>query len=72
MLDGEQAFSKVDDAEATIFWGAYLGTPHEITISGKLSEKSDEILERRRQARAEMGWIMDIYLLRMGAEFDEP
>jgi precorrin-6A synthase len=72
MLDGEQAFSKVDDAEATIFWGAYLGTPHEITISGKLSEKSDEILERRRQARAEMGWIMDIYLLRKGADFDEP
>ena len=72
MLDGEQAFSKVDDADATIFWGAYLGTPDEITISGKLSEKSDEILERRRQARVEMGWIMDIYLLRKGADFDEP
>ena len=72
MLDGEQAFSKVDDADATIYWGAYLGTPDEITISGPLAEKSDEILERRQQAREAMGWIMDIYLLRKGADFDEP
>lgn len=72
MLDGEQAFSKIEDPEATIYWGAYLGTPDEMTISGKLSEKSDEILERRRAARSEMGWIMDIYLLRKGADFDEP
>jgi len=72
MLDGEQAFSKVDAAHATIYWGAYLGTPDEITISGPLAEKSEEILERRRQAREAMGWIMDIYLLRKGADFDEP
>lgn len=71
MLDGEQAFSRIDDPEAMIYWGAYLGTPNEITISGSLSEKSDEIVERRRRARAEMGWIMDIYLLRKGADFDE-
>ena len=71
MLDGEQAFSKIDDPGAMIYWGAYLGTSDEITISGKLSEKSEEILERRRRARAEMGWIMDIYLLRKGADFDE-
>ena len=71
MLDGEQAFSKVDDAETMIYWGAYLGRPEEMTIAGKLSEKSGEILERRRQARAEMGWIMDIYLLRKGMDFDE-
>lgn len=72
MLDGEQAFSAIDDPEAMIYWGAYLGTPDEITISGRLSEKSAEILERRRQAREAMGWIMDIYLLRKGADFDEP
>lgn len=71
MLDGEQAFSKVEDPDAMIYWGAYLGTPDEITIAGRLSEKSTEILERRRRAREEMGWIMDIYLLRKGADFDE-
>jgi precorrin-6A synthase len=72
MLDGEQAFSKVDDSDATIYWGAYLGTPDEITIAGPLAEKSAEILEARRAARESMGWIMDIYLLRKGADFDEP
>lgn len=72
MLDGEQAFSKVDASDATIYWGAYLGTPDEITISGPLAEKSAEILEARRAARESMGWIMDIYLLRKGADFDEP
>ncbi|MCB1448180.1 MAG: precorrin-6A synthase (deacetylating) [Rhizobiaceae bacterium] len=72
MLDGEQAFSGIDDKDATIYWGAYLGTPDEITISGPLSEISEEILERRRAARESMGWIMDIYLLRKGADFDEP
>jgi precorrin-6A synthase len=72
MPDGEQAFSRIEDPDATIYWGAYLGTSDEIAIAGKLSEKSGEILERRRRARAEMGWIMDIYLLRKGADFDEP
>jgi precorrin-6A synthase len=71
MLDGEQAFSRIDDPDAMIYWGAYLGTPDEITISGRLGDKSSEILDRRQQARAEMGWIMDIYLLRKGADFDE-
>jgi precorrin-6A synthase len=71
MLDGRQAFSDIDDPDAMIYWGAYLGTPDEITISGKLAEKSAEIVERRAKAREEMGWIMDIYLLRKGADFDE-
>lgn len=71
MLDGQQAFSQIDDPEAMIYWGAYLGTPDEITISGRLSEKSEEIAETRAQARKRMGWIMDIYLLRKGADFDE-
>ena len=72
MLDGEQAFSKVDDPDAMIYWGAYLGTPDEITVAGRLADKAGEILERRRRAREAMGWIMDIYLLRKGADFDEP
>jgi precorrin-6A synthase len=71
MLDGIQAFSKIDDPDAMIYWGAYLGTNKEIAISGKLKEKSAEILETRAKARAENGWIMDIYLLRKGADFDE-
>jgi precorrin-6A synthase len=71
MLDGEQAFSAIDDPDAMIYWGAYLGTPDEVTIAGPLREKSAEILVRRAAERARMGWIMDIYLLRKGADFDE-
>jgi precorrin-6A synthase len=71
MLDGQQAFKDIDDPDAEIFWGAYLGTGHEIVISGKLSDKKDEILRARAEAREKNGWIMDIYLLRKGTDFDD-
>lgn len=71
MLDGEQAFQHIEDPEAEIYWGAYLGTPHEIVISGRLAEVKDEILKTRAAVRERMGWIMDIYLLRKGADFDD-
>lgn len=71
MLDGEQAFMKIDDPEARIYWGAYLGTAQEIIISGRLAEVRDDILKTRAAARAQHGWIMDIYLLQKGADFDE-
>ncbi|MEF0941541.1 precorrin-6A synthase (deacetylating) [Rhizobium sp. BR 362] len=71
MLDGEQAFSKIDDPDAYIYWGAYLGTEDEITIAGRLADVSDRIVETRAEARARHGWIMDIYLLRKGSDFDD-
>ena len=64
MLDGVQAFNTVQDPEAEIWWGAYLGTPHEILLSGRLAEVADTITETRRKARADHGWIMDTYLIR--------
>ncbi|MDP9631426.1 UNVERIFIED_ORG: precorrin-6A synthase [Ensifer adhaerens] len=71
MLDGEQAFQRIDDPDAEIYWGAYLGTPDEIVISGCLADVKDEILATRARERQRMGWIMDIYLLRKGADFEE-
>ncbi|EPE94988.1 precorrin-6A synthase (deacetylating) [Rhizobium grahamii] len=71
MLDGELAFSKIDDSEAEIFWGAYLGTPDEITHAGRLSDVASDIVRSRAEARARHGWIMDIYLLRKGHDFDD-
>ncbi|WP_331372301.1 precorrin-6A synthase (deacetylating) [Sinorhizobium chiapasense] len=71
MLDGEQAFEKIDDPDAIIYWGAYLGTPDEIVISGRLADVKEEILKVRAEARQRIGWIMDIYLLRKGADFDD-
>ena len=64
MLDGEQTFQQVADEDLDIYWGAYLGTPDEILISGRLAEVVDEITQVRRQARERHGWIMDTYLLR--------
>jgi len=63
MLDGTCAFTTVTEP-VDIYWGAYLGTPHELLISGALHEVSDAIQRTRAEARAAHGWIMDIYLLR--------
>ncbi|EJT06100.1 precorrin-6A synthase (deacetylating) [Rhizobium sp. CCGE 510] len=71
MLDGEQAFAKIDDPDAEIFWGAYLGTKDEIVRSGRLGDIAADILALRAEARQRHGWIMDIYLLRKGQDFEE-
>ncbi|KJZ63895.1 precorrin-6A synthase (deacetylating) [Pseudomonas fluorescens] len=64
MLDAEDSYHRVADQETEIYWGAYLGTPDEILISGKLKDVADEIERVRKVARLENGWIMDTYLLR--------
>jgi precorrin-6A synthase len=64
LLDGAQTFANLTEADLDIFWGAYLGTEHEILLSGKLADVKDEIDAVRKQARQQHGWIMDTYLLR--------
>jgi precorrin-6A synthase len=64
MLDAQTAFTEHLDQDATIYWGAYLGTPDEILISGPLREVAGEIEKVRAEARDRKGWIMDTYLLR--------
>ncbi|SEP11284.1 precorrin-6A synthase (deacetylating) [Pseudomonas sp. ok266] len=64
MLDAEDSYQRVADRQTRIYWGAYLGTPDEILISGRLADVADEIERVRKAARAEHGWIMDTYLLR--------
>ncbi|VVM90857.1 hypothetical protein PS862_03193 [Pseudomonas fluorescens] len=64
MLDAEDSYHQVADQETQIYWGAYLGTPDEMLISGKLEEVADEIERVRKAARLANGWIMDTYLLR--------
>jgi len=63
MLDGQTAFAGID-ADLDIFWGAYLGTPDELLIAGRLADVAEQIVETRRLARERHGWIMDSYLLR--------
>jgi precorrin-6A synthase len=71
MLDGKCAFNTLDDKDLLIHWGAYLGTPDEILISGRLGDVGDEIAKTREEARRKKGWIMDTYLLRKPGEPEE-
>jgi len=63
MLDGECSF-RACPPRTRIWWGAYLGTPDELLVSGTVGEVGEEIAEMRAEARARHGWIMDTYLLR--------
>jgi len=68
MLDGRHAYASLPDDGVEIFWGAYVGTPDEILISGPLLEAAPKIAEAHKAARAKHGWIMDSYLLRKRAK----
>lgn len=67
MLDGQCAFTHIDDPGLVIYWGAYLGTQDEVLIAGPLQAVKAQILQVREEARARKGWIMDTYLLRREA-----
>ncbi len=66
MLDADCSFRQLadDEGEFDIYWGAYVGTEHELLVAGELSAVTDEIERIRSEARAMNGWIMDSYLLR--------
>jgi precorrin-6A synthase len=63
MLDGDCAFTTCPP-HTRIWWGAYLGTAHELLVCGTVGEVGDEIVSTRADARRRHGWIMDTYLLR--------
>ena len=66
MLDASDAYKHYVDQDIEIYWGAYVGTPDEILVSGKLKDVADHIERVRAEARQANGWIMDSYLLRRG------
>jgi precorrin-6A synthase len=63
MLDADCSFRGCPP-ETRIWWGAYLGTPDELLVSGTVGDVGEKIAELRAEARARHGWIMDTYLLR--------
>jgi len=67
MLDGDCAFTTLDPAGVTIWWGAYLGMPQQALAAGPLADTAAAIVARRVALRVEHGWIMDTYLLRRTA-----
>jgi precorrin-6A synthase len=64
MLDAHCAFADLVDEDLDIYWGAYVGTPDELLIAGRLRDVADRIQSTRAQARERKGWAMDTYLLR--------
>ena len=64
MLDGGTAFQSLDPVGLHIWWGAYLGMPDQIVMSGALAEIGSRIVAARQQARERHGWIMDSYILK--------
>lgn len=64
MLDADNAYRAFLDQDVDIYWGAYIGTPDEILISGRLKDVAADIEQARTEAKATHGWIMDSYLLR--------
>jgi precorrin-6A synthase len=64
LLDGHQAFSRLDGNDFDIFWGASLGTADEAVINGRLAEVMNDIKAARERIKKKKGWVMDTYLLR--------
>ncbi|OLT14367.1 precorrin-6A synthase (deacetylating) [Pseudonocardia sp. CNS-139] len=64
LLDAAGAFAGLPDTDLDVYWGAYLGTPDEVLVSGDLQAVKARILAERAAHRARKGWIMDTYLLR--------
>ena len=64
LLDGQCSFQTLPPEDITIYWAAYLGMPQQMMLAGPLASTGPRIREARLAARAEHGWIMDIYLLR--------
>ena len=64
MLDNHAAWERFAGENAQIWWGAYLGTPDQILVAGRVPEVQDEIARVRVAAQQHHGWIMDTYLIR--------
>jgi precorrin-6A synthase len=48
----------------SIWWGANLGTPSEQLVAGHVGDVAEEMAAAREKAKAQAGWVMDLYLLR--------
>lgn len=65
MLDSHLRFRETAAPDDEVFWGANLGTPEQVLISGRVADVADRIAQARERLRAETGWVMDVYLLRI-------
>lgn len=68
MLDRGDGLRAAGREDVDIYWGAYLGTPREILLSGRLRDVINDIEQIRAREKDRNGWIMDTYLLRRRQE----
>lgn len=67
MLDGEASFTRLRKPDLYIWWGAYLGSPDEMILKGKIVDVGSEIVRIRQEARSAHGWMMDTYIIKKDA-----
>lgn len=48
----------------TMWWGANLGAAGERLVAGRLGDVMPEVADARAAAKAEAGWVMDLFLVR--------
>lgn len=65
MLTSTFAESGIEDWQ--IWWGANLGAPSEQLVAGRVAEVADQIRAARETAKADAGWVMDLFLIRKPA-----
>lgn len=64
MLDRGDGLKAAAEMDVEIHWGAYLGTPDEVLVSGRSCDVIRGIEEIRAREKERNGWIMDTYMLR--------
>ena len=74
MGDDQLACSALVDAfpDLEIFWGAYLGSPDELLLHGRLADVVQQVRRARTEARERHGWITDLYVLRQPGNVPTP
>lgn len=64
LLDPDTAVLAAADDEDEVYWGAYVSTPDELLVSGRVGTVAEQIREQRAAALERHGWVMDVTLLR--------
>ncbi len=68
LLDNYLTYKNYVNSDLYIYWGAYLGSNDEVSISGPLRSVIEDILRKRIELKRQKGWIMETYILRQKDE----
>lgn len=63
MLDGNSVFQHIQRDDLMLYWGANLGTEHQLLIRGPLQDVKQRVLEGREEVKVTAGWVMDVFII---------